>query len=234
MSTYVLVHGASSDSTYWYRVTPLLQALGHEVITPDLPVADPAAGLAEYTDAIVAAVGDRSGVILVAHSMAAYSAPLACERIAVDLLVLVAAMTPEPGETAGDWWAATGQVEAQRERDLRDGRDPDAPFDPLVTFLHDVPPEDLDEVLAQPVPEQSDRPFADPWPAAAWPPVPTRFLLCRDDRLFPADFQRRVVPERLGITPDEMDGGHLPAFSRPAELVEWLEHYRTTAVGAAR
>ncbi|MCG8916264.1 alpha/beta hydrolase [Actinokineospora sp. PR83] len=234
MSTYVLVHGASSDSTYWYRVTPLLQALGHEVITPDLPVADPTAGLAEYTDAIVDAVGDRPGVILVAHSMAAYSAPPACERIAVDLLVLVAAMTPKPGEAAGDWWEATGQVEAQRAQDLRDGRDPDAPFDPLVTFLHDVPPEDLDEVLAQPVPVQSDRPFADPWPAEAWPPVPTRFLLCRDDRLFPADFQRRIVPERLGITPDEMDGDHLPAFSRPAELVEWLEHYRTTVVGAAR
>lgn len=234
MSTYVLVHGASSDSTYWYRVTPLLQELGHEVITPDLPVADPTAGLAEYTDAIVDAVGDRSGVILVAHSMAAYSAPPACERITADLLVLVAAMTPQPGETAGEWWEATGQVEAQRALDLREGRDPDAPFDPLVTFLHDVPPEDLEEVLAQPVPVQSDRPFSDRWPAPAWPPVPTRFLLCRDDRLFPADFQRRIVPERLGITPDEMGGGHLPAFSRPAELVEWLEHYRTTVVGAAR
>ena len=34
--------------------------------------------------------------------------------------------------------------------------------------------------------------------------------------------------ERLGIVPDEIDGGHLPAFGRPAELVERLEAYRTS------
>ncbi|MGH3440552.1 MAG: alpha/beta fold hydrolase, partial [Nitriliruptorales bacterium] len=56
--------------------------------------------------------------------------------------------------------------------------------------------------------------------------VPTRFVLCRDDRFFPVQFQRRVVSERLGIIPDEMDGGHLPALSRPDELVQRLEDYR--------
>ena len=55
---------------------------------------------------------------------------------------------------------------------------------------------------------------------------PTRFLLCRDDRFFPADFQRRVVRERLGIVPDEMDGGHLPVLGHPDELVQRLEAYR--------
>jgi len=38
---------------------------------------------------------------------------------------------------------------------------------------------------------------------------------------------RRVVRDRLGITPDEIDGGHLPALARPKELVERLEAYRT-------
>jgi hypothetical protein len=63
---------------------------------------------------------------------------------------------------------------------------------------------------------------------ASWPDVPTRFLLCRDDRLFPAEFQRRVVKERLGITPEEMDGGHLPALHSPIALAERLEGYRQT------
>jgi pimeloyl-ACP methyl ester carboxylesterase len=227
MGTYVLVHGSGSDSEYWYRVTPLLEALGHEVIAPDLPISDPDAGLAEYTDAVVAAIGDRTGVILVAQSMAGFTAPLVCERVEVALLVLVAAMVPKPGETAGQWWAATGQPEARRAQDARDGRDPDAPFDPMVSFLHDLPPDVLQKVLAGPMPpEQADRPFDEPWPGTGWPDVPTRFLLCRDDRLFPADFQRRVVTERLGIIPEEMGGGHLPAMARPAELVEWLERYR--------
>lgn len=62
----------------------------------------------------------------------------------------------------------------------------------------------------------------------AWPDVPTKFLLCRDDRFFPADFMRRVVRERLSITPDEIDGGHLVALSRPKELADRLEEYRPT------
>jgi len=41
--------------------------------------------------------------------------------------------------------------------------------------------------------------------------MPTRF--------FPAEFQRRVVFERLGIVPDEMIAGHLPALARPEERV---------------
>jgi len=46
-------------------------------------------------------------------------------------------------------------------------------------------------------------------------------------RFFPADFQRWVVPERLGLVPDEIDGGHLPALGRPRELVDRLEGYRS-------
>jgi hypothetical protein len=34
-------------------------------------------------------------------------------------------------------------------------------------------------------------------------------LLCRDNRLFPADLMRRVVEERLGITPDESRGAYV-------------------------
>jgi len=56
-------------------------------------------------------------------------------------------------------------------------------------------------------------------------------LLCREDRFFPAEFMRRVVKERLGIIPDEMESGHLPALSHPTELVERLERYREAHLG---
>ena len=55
----------------------------------------------------------------------------------------------------------------------------------------------------------------EPWPLEAWPDVPTRVLLCRGDRMFPAEFQRRVARERLGIEPDEMDGGHYICHQPP-------------------
>ncbi|MCU1647254.1 MAG: Alpha/beta hydrolase family protein [Nocardia sp.] len=229
MATYVLIPGAGSDSSYWYLVTPLLQALGHDVVTPDLPCEDENAGLAEYTEVVLDAIGDRTDLVLVAQSMGGFTAPLVCERVAVELMVLVAAMVPAPGETPGDWWANTGQREARRAQDVREGRDPDAPFDPMVTFLHDLPPDVLAEALQQRPLDQAEAPFLKPWPLHSWPEVPTKFLLCRQDRLFPADFQRRVVRERLGFTPDEMDSGHLPALAHSQELVDRLEAYRTAA-----
>ena len=62
--------------------------------------------------------------------------------------------------------------------------------------------------------------------AHAVPAVPRRSPL---PRLFPAAFLRRVVVERLGITPDEMEGGHLPALAHPVELATRLDGYWTGA-----
>ncbi|MFC9790677.1 alpha/beta hydrolase [Rhodococcus sp. NPDC127528] len=228
MATYVLLHGAGSDSAYWQFVAPRLRALGHEVLAPDLPCDDDTAGLSEYADVVVDVVGDRTGLILVAQSMAGLLVPLVCSRISVRLAVLVAAMVPVEGESPGDWWANTGQGSARRELDEREGRDPDAEFDPVTTFLHDLPRDVLTAALADGARRQSDTPFEQRLPMPAWPDVPTRFLLCLGDRFLPAAFQRRMARERLGIVPDEMDGGHLPALARPEELAERLEAYRMT------
>ena len=78
MATYVLIHGAGSDSWYWHLVSPRLRALGHDVVAVDLPCDDDAAGLCEYAGAVVDAVGDRSEVVLVAQSLAGFTAPLVC------------------------------------------------------------------------------------------------------------------------------------------------------------
>jgi pimeloyl-ACP methyl ester carboxylesterase len=217
MATYVLIHGAGSTSWYWHLVVPELEARGHDVVAVDLPADDDAAGLHEYTDVVVDAIGDRRDLILVAQSMAGFTAPLVADRVPVDLIVLLAAMVPAPGESGGEWWVNTRHDEARRVAGHGD--------DPVELFLHDVPPAVQAESVAH-VRNQSGTPFEKPWPLAVWPDVPTRFLLCRDDRFFPAEFQRRVVGERLGIVPDEMDGGHLPALAHPHELVERLEAYR--------
>jgi pimeloyl-ACP methyl ester carboxylesterase len=194
-------------------------------VAPDLPCDDDSAGLYEYADVAVRAIGGSRELVVVAQSMGGFTAPLVCERVPVDLLVLVAAMVPAPGESPGAWWSNTGWEKARREQALRDGREVDGEFDVVSEFFHDVPPDVVQEALAKGERRQSDTPFEKPWPLAAWPDVPTRFLLCRDDRFFPADFLRRVVSERLGIAADEMDGGHLPALARPTELAERLDAY---------
>ncbi|OZM81838.1 alpha/beta fold hydrolase [Pseudonocardia sp. MH-G8] len=223
MSTYVLVPGAGGQAWYWHRVVPLLRARGHEAIAVDLPAADERAGLAEYTDAVVAAVGARrDGLVIVGQSLAGFTVPLVGERVPVAQLVLLNAMTPKPGESAGEWWDATGQEAARAEKARHDGREP-GDFDPFEDFLHDLPPDVLAEATAVGAPEQSGTPFEAPWPLAAWPDIPTRFLQGRDDRFFPLEFQRKVVAQRLpGVEVEELPGGHCLALSRPVELAEAL------------
>ena len=230
MATFVFIPGAGSDSWYWHRVVPLIEAAGHDTVAVDLPCDDDSAGLAEYTDAVVDAIGDRAGrddLVLVAQSMGGFTAPLVCERVPVRLMVLVAAMVPAPGETPGDWWTTTGQQEAFREEARRHDRDPDV-LDEVEVFLHDVPA-DVAAAGADHLRQQSGTPFVKPWPAVEgpglldrWPDVPTRFVLCTDDRLFPAAFQRRIVQERLHLTPDELPSGHLPALAHPGPLATYI------------
>lgn len=112
-TTYVLIPGAGGDAWYWHLVVPRLQERGHDAVAVSLPAGDDSAGWAAYADTIVDSIGDRTGVILVAQSLAGFSAPLVCERVPVELLVLLNAMIPRSGETGAEWWSNTGQPEAQ-------------------------------------------------------------------------------------------------------------------------
>lgn len=230
MAHYVLIPGAGGASFYWHYVIPELEAAGHDVVAPDLPAGDDSAGLLEYANAVVDAIGSRAGrFIVVAQSMGGFVAPLLCARIPVRLIILVNAMVPAAGESPGEWWANTGSGEARRVAAERDGRSIDGEFDPVAEFLHDVPEYVLVEVLAHGDPRQSDTPFEQPWPLEGWPDVPTKAIICRGDRFFPVEFQRRVLRDRLGITADEMDGGHCVAWSRPTELASRLAALATFA-----
>jgi pimeloyl-ACP methyl ester carboxylesterase len=220
-STFVLVPGAGGVAAYWNLVVAELSDRGHEAIAVDLPGDDESATLARYGELITAAATGRDGVILVAQSLGGFSAPLAATAMPGCRLVLLNAMIPAPGETPGAWWENTGQVEAKRDKDIREGRDPDAPIDLPMYFLHDVPAELFEEVMSTSRPE-SDSVFVDPWPLVAWPDVPTTVIAAEEDRLFPVDFQVRVARERLGLDAHTMPGGHLVALSRPTELVDLL------------
>lgn len=229
VATYILVPGADGSAWYWHLVVPELRARGHTVVTFDLP-GDDSAGLDAFADAIIAAVratvADRDGpgrpVVLVAQSLGGFFAPLICDRVPVDRIVLVNAMVPRPGETVGEWWGNTGQAAARSAYAEATGRGADAEFDLRTDFFHDVPPEVTEEALKVPQSGPPSALFTQPWPLAAWPDLPTRFLQSRDDRFFPLEFQREVVRERLGIEVEVLPGGHLAALSRPRELAAEL------------
>jgi hypothetical protein len=214
MATFVLIHGAGDVGWYWHLVEAELRQRSHETVAPDLPCDDDSAGLPEYADTVVGAIGDRADLVVVAQSLGGFTAPLVCERVPVRLLVMVAPMIPSPGEAPADYWTNT-----RYEEEVREHYD-----DEIALFYHDVPADLASEALKRGR-GQSEARLREPSPLETWPDVPTRVLLCRDDRLFTAPFLRRVARERLGITPDEIDGGHTPALSRPKVLADRLETY---------
>jgi alpha-beta hydrolase superfamily lysophospholipase len=141
VTSFVLIPGAGGAAWYWHRVVLLLAAAGREAIPVDLPGADESAGLPEYVDLVVGAVGERTDVVLVAQSLGGFTVPLVAERVPVRGIVLVNAMIPLPGETAGAWWENTGAPQARVAAAEAGGYSPD--FDEQVYFLHDVPAEGL-------------------------------------------------------------------------------------------
>jgi pimeloyl-ACP methyl ester carboxylesterase len=207
----MLIHGGGGSAWDWHLVVPELRARGHDAVAVDLPCEDESAGWPGYVDVVLEALGDRRDVVVVGHSLGGFTAPLVCDRSAADLLVLVAGMIPAPGELFADWWSNAGYESTGHEGD-------DA------VFYHDVPAALAEEAKWRERDETS-KALGDPWPLEAWPDVTTRYLLCRDDRMFAPAWARRHARERLGIEADELDGGHYVTLSRPHDLAERLDAY---------
>jgi hypothetical protein len=82
--SFILISGAGGMAWYWHRVVPLLEQAGFEAIAVDLPAEDPGKGLDDYAEIVIRTIGGRSTVVLVAQSLAGFTAPLS-------------ARTPPPG-----------------------------------------------------------------------------------------------------------------------------------------
>jgi pimeloyl-ACP methyl ester carboxylesterase len=217
MATYALIHGAYDVGWYWHLVERELRHRGHRTVAPDLPIEDDNATLIDNAQVVLDAIEeihDGGELIVVAQSWGGYVAPIVADRAKADRLVLVAPMIPQPGETDGQMWEATGwKYPGEQSGDL---------------FYHDVDPNLAAEARSRER-GQSETTGHEPWPLDAWPHVPTHVIIGRDDRFFTAEWLRGVVRDRLGIEPDELPAGHAIALSRPRELVELMESYRSSA-----
>ena len=211
MATFVLIHGGGGSAWDWHLLGPELAARGHDVVVPELPIEDESAGFAEFSETVAGAVGDRGDVVVVGHSYGAFTAPLVAGTLPVRLIVLLTPMIPAPGERPADWWENTGYRGAEGLSEEEQ-------------FYNGVPGEIVAEAAAHGR-EQVSAEGDEPWPLDAWPDVPTKVLIGRQDQFFPAEFQRRVAAQRLGAAPDEIDGGHSVALSHPKQLADRLTAY---------
>jgi len=224
MATFVLVHGAGDAGWYWHLTEAELRARGHDTVAPDLPCDDDTASLDDYAAAVTGAAAGRPDLVIVSQSYGAFAATLAASRLPARLLVLLAGMIPAPGETPGQWWENTGYRQAAQEQAALDGG-MTGNDDPLICYYNGVPGPLAQEALRRGGRGESSVVWDTPWPLGAWPDVPTRLIVAKDDRCFPAAFLRRVAEQRLGIVPDEIPGCHCAALSHPGELAGLLAGY---------
>lgn len=222
LSTVVLVHGGMQGSWCWDLVRPELTARGVESVTVDLPITDPAAGAAEYADAIVAAADGLSSVVLVGHSMSGAALPVAAHRLPTAHLCFVCAVLPMPGRGIAEEFAADPDLASEAQAAYRFdelSRFTMDPVDARRVFFHDCDP-GLAEWAALRLRPQASKVAVETTPLRDWPAVPCSYVLCTEDRSMPPQWARRAVPERLGVEPIELPGGHAPFLSRPGQLAD--------------
>ena len=224
----VLIHGAYHGPWCWDAVTDALEAHGHSVVAPELPIDDPEAGTAAYARTVEEAISDLADPVLVAHSMAGTVAPLVAANRPVRQMIFVGAFLPSPGTSP------------QQQRELEPL---DPPYEPTVVefiddgdglwsigeqtalemFYHDVP-SDLAARAFGRLRKQGYRWMTEITPLTAWPAVPSASIVCTDDRAINPAWVRSAARTRLGVTAAEIEGGHSPFLARPGELASLLEN----------
>jgi len=200
--------------------------MGHEVVAPDLPCDEPDATFDDYAAVVLDALEDIPGedVVVVGFSLGGHTAALVAGGRPVRELVYLAAMVPEPGVSLNDQFARRDRMLLQEYAAGIEGPDEHG-FSSWVDFdvyyrttCHDCP-EPVARERFERSRSQCNRPYRNPCSLKAMPDVPTRYLLCTEDRLLNNSFWRAAVPARLDTEPIELPGSHSPMAARADELV---------------
>lgn len=226
MSNFVLVHGSYQGGWIWKLVGDRLVDVGHRVYRPTLD------GSAERrrnlrADITLAELGaeiadllffeDLNDVIFVGTSMGGMVVCEAAERVPerIKRLVFIDALVPLPGESV-----PTINSRAPHDRNnLVYGPKPEAARGVVYA---DLPPDVQEWALAR-YTQQAIAPTDDPvdlrdfW-SRTWQ---VDVLRCTQSPLPPEAHQRRTA-ERLNGSYAELEAGHYPMLSHPAEVAEYL------------
>jgi pimeloyl-ACP methyl ester carboxylesterase len=223
----VLVHGSYHGAWCWERLTPFLEASGHRVTAVELPISDPALGASAYADAVIDQADWSESPIVIGHSMAGLVIPIVAARRPVRQLVFLAAMLPNPGASMNEQRAAEPidgllPLITAEWTDLGDNVWAVGPNTASEMFFSDAAPELAMWASARMRP-QAYRIMGEITPLEAWPDVPLASIVCRDDRAVNIAWARAAARDQLGVEAVELDGGHSPFLTRPAELARSLD-----------
>jgi pimeloyl-ACP methyl ester carboxylesterase len=229
MATFVLVHGAWHGPWCWERLIPELGKLGHRSIPVELPAEDATATFDSYADIVAATIDAETDEepVLVGHSLAGLTIPLAAAMRPIRHLVFLCALIPEPGKSFVDQLAVEPEmllpdyVKGLSEPDAQN-RTQWIDFEIARESLYpDCDPADARAAFDRLRP-QGRAGYSQPCPLAALPDVPTTYVCCTDDALVNPAWGRVAPKQRLGVDPVLLPGSHSPFLSRPADVAEVL------------
>jgi pimeloyl-ACP methyl ester carboxylesterase len=221
---FVLVHGAYHGAWCWDQLRSELERGGHSSTAVDLPCDDPDAGAERYVDEILHAIPKQSGaVVMVGHSLAGLTIPIAASRTRTARTIYMCAILPVPGLSFDAQHADmdTGFQPSEPVVGHDDGSASWPERGAIEVFYHDCVPE-VAHAAARRLRPQYWKITQEVTPLRQWPAVPVSYILCTDDRMVSRAYGLRAARRQLGTDPIEIPGGHSPFLSRPRELAQAL------------
>jgi pimeloyl-ACP methyl ester carboxylesterase len=197
-----------------------LKKLGVESTAIDVPSREPApSAMADDAAAVRAALdGTPEPAVVVGHSWAGVTITEASAgNDKVKHLVYVCAILPELGQSTG---SMMGEDPTPSEIGSAivasdDGMSTLDPAGAKRVLFNDVTDEQAAPIIAALGPHRLSV-FGEAPAALGWNEHPSTYVLCTQDKVFSPELQRRMAANATRTI--EVDAGHIPLLSRPAEL----------------
>ncbi|MGW4984209.1 alpha/beta fold hydrolase [Streptomyces mirabilis] len=215
--TFLLVHGAWHRSTCWAPLQDELAATGWRSEAIDLPSAgeqrEPSAGLYDDAEEIAARLRHMEGpVVVVAHSYGGLPVTeVVGDHPDVARLVYLAAYMPTEGESASSIHGIPVPEDVSGVAPLF--------TDPRAMFYGDLSDADAERAIGQLVP-QSLRSLTQKTTRSAWRTVPSTYVVCEQDQVFPVTLQEKYAAQATNA--QRLPTSHSPFLSAPGRLAALL------------
>jgi pimeloyl-ACP methyl ester carboxylesterase len=214
-ATVVLVHSAWAECASWNFVLPLLQKSGLAAVCAPLPLTSLSDDVQALDRALARIEGD---IVLVGH---AYAGAVigATKNERVKLLVYVAALAPDEGETVAEvFYRETPHPQAPKLGPDADG----FIWMPVDGFDHAFAQNASTELKAVLLATQHPinvKCIQEKAPRPLWKERPTWFLVAENDRMIPAKTQR-FEAERMKAIVRAHSVDHSPMLTSPQTVAD--------------
>jgi pimeloyl-ACP methyl ester carboxylesterase len=225
VARFALIHGGWHGPWVWDKVTPLLTARSHEVITPEIRVDEPGTW-AEDGAQLEAELRDRiAETVLVGHSSGGRWAALVAAKHTPKLVIYIAPATPlaKPPE------AMPTRVRPEVDDFVRyDDQDRDyMEFEDAVRWFYGRVDEETARWAAARLLHDTDR--GNDFPLESVPDVPSAYIYGTEDEIFTTESMEWSAREIFGVEPIAIPTGHTPQLEAPELLADLLSELAESA-----